>query len=135
MKKKSGKKLSPATIHFLVTQKFRFDLAIQFIVFVNFVLLSITAAGQVQLLLNRWGIEFDVYSIIIYVIIFSFGMTWVFGYLLDRYVKYWQTIVNIHNIRNPQVMETLRNTREIKKLLKKLDKRINKIESRRNNPS
>lgn len=104
-------------IHFLITQKFRFDIAISFIVFINFILLSITAAGQVQLLLNRLAIDFDVYSIIIYIIVISFGMTWLFGYLLDRRIRYWQNLQTVQNSRNPQISEILANTRELNRKL------------------
>lgn len=106
-------------IRFFLTQKFRWDLAVGFLVFVNFGLLVITASSQVQLLLNKYNINFDVYSIVIYLIVISFFGTWVFGYLLDRYIKYYDNMMTVANSRNPQISEILENTRELLKKEKK----------------
>lgn len=100
-------------ISFLVTQKFRFDLGISFIVFINFALLAITASEQVQKLFTNWGISFDLYSIIIYIILAAFFCTWMIGYVLDKVIKYQERMMTIQNIRNPQISKILENTEEL----------------------
>jgi len=116
----------------LVTQKFRFDLGISFIVFVNFILLVITASDNIERALNNYvALTIPKETIIITGVIFAFISTWLFGYILDRVIKYQQTLMEVHNQRNPQIVQILENT---DKILKKIEEDKQNGKSQHNNP-
>lgn len=96
--------------------KFQFDIGNNFLVFVNFSLLVIAASGQIQ---KVWPIStVAIWSIIIPV---SFFGAWLFGWFMDKIVKYQTAYYKHSNDRVPQFAE-------IKDMISALDKKIDKME-------
>lgn len=113
----NGKKLRDI----LVIWKFRFDIAASFLVFFNFFLLVITASEKIQSWLNQmFNVDFNIYSVIGYIIIFAFFCVFFAGFILDKYIRYQQGMLSVQNMRNIQLMEILNNTRELKAEIEKL---------------
>ena len=100
-------------IRWIVTQKFRFDIAITFVSIINFFLLVITASDKIIEYFALIGILVDDKIIIIFGSIFVFGGMWLFGYLLDTRMKYFDTLEDIRGNKNPVLVEILDNTKKI----------------------
>ncbi len=84
------------TRNFFVEQKYRFDLGTQFLVYVNFSLLIITASDKIKSI-----IPFRIHELLIILVPLAFIGTWIFGYFLDRVVKYPQTQSRTAEKRSP----------------------------------
>ena len=99
-------------VKFFVTQKFRFDMSTQFMVFINFALLVITASPHIQgFLHNRFGVEIQINMIIpIFIALALFGV-WLFGFTLDK-LNYWQEIRTVQTYRNPIFVKILKKYRK-----------------------
>ena len=94
--------------------KLRFDIAVSFLVFINFFLLSITASVPIKdFLLARFGWKVEMYSIVATLVICIVVGTFLAGFVLDKIFKYWENMMDAQNIRNPQIIEILDNTRKI----------------------
>jgi hypothetical protein len=94
--------------------KLRFDIAVSFLVFINFFLLSITASVPIKdFLLARFGWKIEMYSIVATLVICIIFGTFLAGFVLDKIFKYWENMSEAQNIRNPQISEILENTRKI----------------------
>jgi hypothetical protein len=82
---------------FFFNQKYRFDLGYQFLALINFILLVITASDKLRYYTNisrTW-------VLVICAVPFGFAGVWIFGYFLDRVVKYGQAY-NLEAVkRNP----------------------------------
>jgi MFS family permease len=94
--------------------KFRLDNAVSFLVFANFILLSITASAPIQgFLLERLGWQFEMYSVVGVLVITIIICAFLFGFILDKFLHYTQNTMTIQNQRNPELTEILENTRMI----------------------
>lgn len=94
--------------------KFRLDNAVSFLVFANFILLSITASEPIQnFLSSRFGWQFEMYSVVGVLVITIIVCAFLFGFILDKFLHYTQNTMTIQNSRNPELTEILRNTRKI----------------------
>jgi hypothetical protein len=104
--------------------KFRLDNAVSFLVFANFILLSITASAPIQdFLLARLGWQFEMYSVVGVLVVSIVVCAFAFGLILDKVFHYTQNTMTIQNQRNPELSEILSNTR---KILKKQGDFLNK---------
>ncbi|NOZ77164.1 MAG: hypothetical protein GXO65_05755 [Euryarchaeota archaeon] len=97
---------------FFVEQKYRFDLGTQFLAYVNFALLIITASDKLQLVL-----PFRIREML--VIFVPFAGAWAFGYFLDRVVKFPQTQALTAERRSPTWARTQEKLDRIIELLEK----------------
>lgn len=103
----------------LALWKFRLDNATSFLVFANFLLLSITASDPIQqFVLKRLGWEFEMYSIVGVLVVSIIICAFAFGYVLDKVMHYTQHTMTIQNQRNPQMTELIQNTRKILRRMK-----------------
>jgi len=102
--------------NFLVLQKFRFDIALTFMIFLNFILLSFAASTDIQEMLKSFGLDIGKQKIIPVMILLCIIFTWIIGYILDVKVEYSQEFQLQATKRNPIIMKILENT---KKLLNK----------------
>ena len=111
-------------VKFFVMQKFRFDMAAQFLVFINFALLSITASRDVhEFLADVLHIYMSRYIVICILAFLTFFLTWFVGYILDTKMQYWQKITLIQGDRHPYLIDIL-------KTVNKIDERLDKMEER-----
>ena len=108
----------------LVTQKFRWDIAISFMTFINLILLSITASGYIHVFLGQIGLEVSQKIIIIVLVIASPICTFMFGVLLDKGFGFMQEMNSVQNKRNPQISKILSDIEQIKKVLEENNGRI-----------
>lgn len=100
--------------YWLALYKFRLDNAVSFLVFANFILLSITASEPItNFLFTRMGLRFEMYSVVGVLVITIIVCAFLFGYILDKFLQYTQNTMTIQNARNPELTEILRNTRKI----------------------
>ena len=104
-------------ITFIVKQKFRFDLAMTLMTFINFALLAVTASSSIQAFLTKIGINFNLYSVVGYIILISFGLVWLCGYILDKVVNYQEEMATQLNIRNKEFMELLEQLKKMDKII------------------
>lgn len=108
-------------VNFVITQKFRLDMVASFLTYVNFALLVITSSDKVQYaIVNVLGWNLNDFQVIILMMALIGGLAILFGYFLDSQVKYWQHMQSIQNERNPQIVEILANTRELKAEIEQL---------------
>jgi len=96
--------------HWFFSQKYRFDLGNQFMIFLNFTLLVLTAGDKLKKLM---GIQYD-WVLILFVPVGFLGM-WAFGFFLDKVV------------RAPQMSERQGYARS--ELWQKLFEQLDRIES------
>ena len=82
---------------FFFSQKYRFDLGYQFMTLLNFTLLLITASDKLRYYTNiprTW-------ILVLIGVPFGFIGVWIFGYFLDKVVRYGQAY-NLESVkRNP----------------------------------
>lgn len=98
----------------LALWKFRLDNATSFLVFANFILLSITASAPIQAFLSaRLGLDSQIYSIVGILVVTIIISAFIFGYILDKFLHYTQNTMSINNERNPEISEILNNTRRL----------------------
>lgn len=97
----------------LAEQHFRFLLGIQFLTFVNFALLSITASTQIERFISPY-VTIPTTVLIVVMLAGAFIGTWAFGTVMDVYIKYPQRQSVIGNERNVML-------REIHAMLKKME--------------
>jgi hypothetical protein len=93
---------------FLIEQKMRFDLSSTFISAVNFIMLSVITMTQVFRITDKFQIGG--------LAILSFGLLWLFGYIIDAKLKYLQHIQTMQFNRNPQLVKI---QQDIKTLLER----------------
>ena len=63
-------------------QKYRFDIGLQFMVFLNFTLLVVTASDKLKQI-----IPIDTRYLLVILVPSAFIGMWLFGYILDKFVK------------------------------------------------
>ncbi len=101
---------------FFFRQKVRFDLGYQFMAFVNFTLLVIAASDKLLYYTNlprTW-------MLVAIAVPTAFCGVWVFGYFLDRVVRYNQAY-NVESAkRNPIIDEQMGSLRRIEEELKRI---------------
>jgi len=101
---------------FLFSQKYRFDLGYQFLAFLNFTLLVITASDKLRYYTNlprTW-------MLVLAAVPAAFLGVWMFGLFLDRVVRYGQAYNIEANKRNPIGEEQLAALRRIEEKLDRL---------------
>lgn len=103
----------------LAEAKFFFDTGMSFLVFFNFSLLVIAASSKLQ---EAW--EVSTLTIWLTLVPVALIGTWIFGLLLDKFVKYQTSYYKAANDRVPQVVETLELARKINQRLDNLEKEI-----------
>jgi len=100
--------------HWVALWKFRLDNSVSFLVVVNFILLSITASKPImEFLSSRFGFKAEIYSIVGFLVLIIVICAFLFGYILDKFMRYTQHTMTIQNSRNPELTEILNNTRKI----------------------
>lgn len=92
----------------LVIWKFRFDQVASFLSYINFSLLIITSAPNVQKLVGG-----NTSTITILMFVIGISILLIMSWVLDTKIKYFQHMQSIQNERNPQITEILENTRKI----------------------
>lgn len=99
--------------------KFRLDNAVSFLVVANFLLLSITASKPImEFMQDRFNLQVEMYSIVGFLVLIIVICAFLFGYILDKFMRYTQHTMSIQNERNLQMKELLANTKKILKRLK-----------------
>jgi len=104
---------------FLLTQKYRFDLGHQFLVFINFTLLLIAASDKLRYytrIPRTW-------VLIVVAVPLGFAGVWLFGLFLDKVVRYTQALSLESAKRNPILEEQMASLRRIEARLNDLPKR------------
>lgn len=81
---KIGRNRISKSIEYIFKQKYRFDIGLTFLTFLNFTLLVITASEKLK---SIFGIERISELIIILVPLAFFGV-WFLGYFMDRFVHF-----------------------------------------------
>ena len=106
---------------FLINQKYRFDLGYQFLALFNFLLLILSVSDKIM---SKVGISKTWIFVLLMVAIGFFGM-WLFGFFLDKVVKYSQGYSIEIGKRNPlwhEQQEFYRTfTKELKEIREILD--------------
>jgi len=97
----------------IILLKFRTDNIAGFLVYVNFLLLVLTASPNIQKILNGWGIFLTTAGITALLLFMLVVCTIVLGYVMDVHGSYWQNMMTIQNKRNPEISQILINTEEI----------------------
>ncbi len=101
---------------FLLNQKYRFDLGHQFFVFLNFTLLVIAASDKLRYYTNiprTW-------MLVAVIVPFAFLAVWLFGFFLDKIVRYSETYNQLATRRNPHANEQLERLKRIESMLENL---------------
>src|SRR5688572_15183217 len=94
---------------FLLNQKYRFDIGHQFLVFVNFTLLVITASDKL-----RYYTDISrTWVLVAFAVPLGFMGVWLFGFFLDRIVRYSEAYNKLSLQRNPTANEQLERLRRI----------------------
>lgn len=104
---------------FFIGQKYRFDLGQQFLVFVNFTLLLITASDKLRYYTNiprTW-------ILVAVAVPLGFLGMWLFGLFLDKVVRYAQAVNLEAAKRNPLWEEQMEVLRRIEGRLELLEKK------------
>ena len=101
---------------FFVEQKYRFDLGTHFLAYVNFSLLIIAASDKIQAFL-----PFRIREMLIVFVPLAFVGAWVFGYILDRVVKFPQAQALTAEKRSPPWTRAHEKLDRIVELLEKED--------------
>jgi MFS family permease len=97
------------------TQKYRFDLGYQFLTFINFALLLIAASDKLK---SFFHIENTSWFVVIG-LIGGFFSVWLFGYVLDRHVRYEQGYSDEQVKRSPKWWTMYNAILEISKKLER----------------
>lgn len=90
---------------FLFNQKYRFDLGYQFMVFLNFTLLLIAASDK----LRYYSHIPRTWVLILVAVPIGFAGVWIFGFLLDKFVRYGQAY-NIESAKRNPVWDEQRDS-------------------------
>jgi len=98
--------------------KYRFDIGMSFMIFLNFSLLVITASNKLQKVLN-----ISTLTLCLIFIPLAFLGTSLFGFLLDKVFKYQTAYVKYIHSHSPQITKTLAVVEDIQKRLDKIEKR------------
>jgi len=100
---------------FVVGQKYRFDLGVQFLVFINFALLVLTASDKLKGIIS---IQLTTGQILLIAVPAAFVGMWVFGYILDQIVQY----------QHYQELESQKRSPGYKTTQEKLDRIIERLD-------
>lgn len=105
---------------FLFHQKYRFDLGHQFFVFLNLTLLIIAASDKL-----RYYTHIPRTWILVAIVVpFGFVGVWLFGFFLDRFVRYGQAY-NLEAIKRNPIWD--KHQTQMDSIEKKLDQIQNKL--------
>lgn len=99
----------------LFAQKFRFDLGYSCLGLINFTLLLITASDKIKpwLRIERTS------TFVVVAVVGGFFCVWLFGFFLDRVLKYNENYSNAQHKRNPHALENYERLKRIENLLGK----------------
>lgn len=98
--------------------KVRLEIGMSFLSIVNFLLLSITSSDKIQEFIEYlFGINIHLGIIIPVMVLLTFPGVYFVGHYLDTRFKYLKKMYEIASKNNPQQMEILENTRQIKEVL------------------
>lgn len=95
------------------SQKYRFDLGYQFMAIMNFVLLLITASEKIK---SKIGIS-RTWLFVVLSVVCGLGCVWLFGYFLDKVIRYSQSYSMELVSRNPNWWIQMRALQRIEKKL------------------
>lgn len=107
---------------FFFAQKYRFDLGIQFLVFVNFALLVVTASDKLK---QTFGIP-HTSDLLLVAIPLAFVGVWLVGYVLDRFVKSPQTYEREYLRRSPAWKNLFKELQVVRSELKAIRRSLSK---------
>lgn len=106
---------------FLFHQKYRFDLGHQFLVFLNFTLLLITASDKLRYYTNiprTW-------VLVAVAVPLGFAGVWLFGTFLDKVVRYGQAYNIEAAKRNPLIEEQMAQLKRLEEKMDRIEKKLN----------
>ena len=93
---------------FIGKEKTRFDWGLQFLVFMNFALLIVTASDKLRVV---FPIGTD--SLLLILLPSAFFCTWFLGYVLDKYVKLPEYQSRVVGDRSPHFVEIIERLERI----------------------
>ncbi len=100
--------------NFFIEQKFRFDQGIQFLAILNFVLLIIATSDKLK---NVF--PFRINQLLLLLVPLMFICVWLFGFILDKFIKFPQASELSRVKRSPTYQETQEKLDKIINLLQK----------------
>ncbi len=107
---------------FLFGQKYRLDMGYQFLTFINFTLLIITASDKIKPVL-----KIDATWVFVCLSVFgAFFLIWLFGWFLDVIISYNQAYSFEEAKRNPKWQMQMDGINESVRILKLLEKDLPK---------
>jgi hypothetical protein len=98
---------------FIFRQKFRFDMGYQFIGLFNFALLLVATSDKLKHVVGIHSTKVWVAA----AVLAGFAGVWLFGYVLDRYVRYSENMSNTTALKNPHALENYERLKRIEELL------------------
>lgn len=98
---------------FVFAQKYRFDLGYQFMAILNFTLLLISTSEKLK---SKLGID-QTWVFVVLSVLCGLGCVWMFGYFLDKVIRYSQSYSNELASRNPNWWIQMRAIQRIEKKL------------------
>lgn len=110
----------------LATEKFRFEIGKQYLVYINFALLIVAASREIQ---NYIDVSTPV--LVVLGVPAAFVGSWVLGVFLDRLFNFPGLEMEVKTRRNPHMKEISRQLKEIQKEMAELRKDVELIKVRR----
>lgn len=101
--------------NFLFAQKFRFDLGRDFMGVINFGLLLVAASDKLK---SWFGID-KTSTFVVLAVAGGFFCVWLWGFFMDRVMRYNENYSNAQHKRNPHALENYERLKRIEALLKK----------------
>ena len=93
---------------FIAEQKTRFDWGLQFLVFVNFALLVVTASDKLRTI-----IPVGTDTLLLVLLPSAFFCTWLLGFFLDKYAKLPHHQSRVLGDRSPHLIEIIERLKRI----------------------
>lgn len=101
----------------LVVQQVRVNIGLNLLALINFALLVVTNSERFRKVLPIKS----TYTLVTIAVFVAFLGMWLFGLVMDVYVRYLHSVRNAYGVRDPYLHETRENTREILERVKALE--------------
>ena len=99
---------------FLFRAKYRFDLGTSFLSIINLALVAIAAGDKIYSLT-----KIPTKDIVVMLVPATLMLVWLFGFILDKYMKMGELYTRETNNRNEMLCEVLERIKEVEKAIKK----------------